>query len=56
MWTPIAAVLLAFGAYHSPSLISAEQAYLKQHPSVHVEDIQAANVGAKTPKLAALSQ
>ena len=54
MWAPIAAVLLTVGAYSTPSMITAEQAYLKQHPSVHVQDIQAANVTAKAPKVAAL--
>jgi hypothetical protein len=36
-------------------MIGAEQAYLKQHPSVHVQDIQAANATAKAPRVAALS-
>ena len=55
MWAPIAAALLAVGTYHTPSMVAAEQAYLKQHPSVHVEDIQASNATAKDPKIAALS-
>ena len=54
MWAPIAAVLLAVGTYHTPSMITAEQAYLKQHPSVHVQDIQASNVGTKVWTVAAL--
>ncbi len=55
MWAPIAAVLLAVGTYQTPSMVTAEQAYLKQHPSVHVEDIQAANIDTKAPKIAALN-
>ena len=34
MWAPIAAVLLAVGTYHTPSMITAEQAYLiSRHPT-----------------------
>ncbi len=54
MLAPIAAVLLALGAYHTPVMVTAEQAYLTQHPNIQVQDIQAANVTAKAPKLSAL--
>ena len=54
MLAPIAAVLLAFGAYHTPSMVTAEQTFLAQPPDIRVQDIQAANVTAKSPTVSAV--
>jgi hypothetical protein len=54
MFAPLAAVLLAVGAYSTPPMIMAEQDYMKQHPNIQVEDIQAANIKVNTPKLGTL--
>ncbi len=53
MLAPIAAILLAVGTFNTPTMIKAEQTYLKQHPGVQVQDIQAAKINVKGPKLGA---
>jgi len=50
MLVPIAAVLLAFGAYQAPSTVTAEPHDLTQYPGIQVQDIRAASVTAQAPE------
>ena len=54
MFAPIAALLLTIGAYSTPAMVVSEQQYVKQHPHVQVEDIQASTVVNHAPQLGAL--
>jgi len=45
MWAPLAAVFLLVGAVSTPGMIEAERAYLRQQPTIEVQDIQTTQVG-----------
>ena len=40
MWAPLAALFLVIGTVSTPSMIQAERAYLQQHPTIEVQEIQ----------------
>ncbi len=52
MWAPLAVLFLVVGGASTPGMIQAERAYLQQHPTIEVQEIQTTQIGLpSTPRL-----
>jgi hypothetical protein len=50
MWAPIAAVLLAFGAFSTPDAVESEKVWLAQHQAQETDQFQCADVDSAAQK------